>query len=52
MDLKKRERKERLRREREYKEHVKRRERLRAFLTYLRRIIPLVRECENRGNLP
>ena len=49
MDLRKKERKERLRKEREYREHVMKKERIRAFLTYLRAILPLIRDCEERG---
>ncbi len=49
-DEKKAERRKRLRLEREYREHVKRKERLRAFLTYIRTILPLVRECERDNN--
>ena len=52
MDLRKRERKKRIRMEKEYEEHVRKRERLRMFLTYLRQILPLVRECESKGRLP
>ncbi|NPA86746.1 MAG: hypothetical protein GXO00_01945 [Candidatus Diapherotrites archaeon] len=51
MDEIKRERKRRLRMEREYREHVRRKERLRAFLTYLRSILPLIKDCEARGLL-
>ncbi len=52
MDIVKRERKRRLRMEREYEAHVRRKEKIRAFLTYLRAIIPRVEECEEAGRLP
>ena len=49
-DERKAERRKRLKLEREYREHVKKKERLRAFLTYIRSILPLVRECESANN--
>ena len=44
--INKAERKKRLRMERKYEEHVRNKEKYRAFLTYLRAITPLVKECE------
>ncbi len=52
MDLRKKERKRRIRMEKEYEEHTRQKERIRAFLTYLRQILPLVKECEEKGSLP
>jgi len=47
-DVRKRERKERLRREREYRRHVEGREKYRAFLTYVRGVLKMLEgwECE------
>ncbi len=50
--MRKKERKRRIRMEKEYEAHVKEKERLRMFLTYLRQILPLIRDCESSGRLP